>query len=630
MTHAALPHPAPLDSASSAARSVAALIAGRVTDVVVAPGSRSAPIAYALAEAEAAGGVRLHVRIDERSAAFTALGLALGGQRPAAVVTTSGTAVGELLPAVMEANHAAVPLVVISADRPGEMRGTGANQTTVQPELFGAHVRAGFDVGAGEDPSFVVAEALRAASGSIADGVPTQPPGPVHLNLAFRDPLVPAGAQFPDAGTGPAIAAPAPGMSVYGQAQTVVLAAPNPGVPNPGVPVSAVPDDAVPDDAVPDDAVPDDAVPDDAVPDDAVPDDVAPDKVSSAEARPGRSTTVVVAGHGAGELAAVFAAHLDLPLLAEPSSNARFGSSAIAPYRLLLEHLGPAITRVVTFGRPTLSRPVTALLARADVEHVLYLPAPVAWFEEGRRPERIIDNLPELLAFAGRGEDGWLRSWRGAGASADAAIQSLLDDEEHITGLHVADAVWEHTSGNLVLGSSNPIRDVDLVAATDSHPLEVFANRGLAGIDGTISTATGVALAAGIPTRVLIGDLTFLHDVGGLFLGAGEPPPDLHIVVLNDGGGGIFALLEHGAETTTARYGAVVERLFGTPHTVDIAAIAAAYSLRYELATTLEELDTAMERPISGRSILEIRTDRRTLRDLHARIRRAVAGVTVA
>jgi 2-succinyl-5-enolpyruvyl-6-hydroxy-3-cyclohexene-1-carboxylate synthase len=532
-------------------------------DVVVAPGSRSAPLAYALSDAEAAGRVRLHVRIDERSAAFTALGLALGAQRPAAVVTTSGTAVGELLPAVMEANHAAVPLVVVSADRPGELRGTGANQTTVQPDLFGVHVRAGLDLGAGEDPTGPITDALRAALGRPVNGAPTQPPGPVHLNLAYRDPLVPSGAT-----PGPA-AAPVAGPAAGPAAAT--------GAPAP-----------------------------------------------MTGQRDG-TRTVVVAGHGAGELAAVFAAHLGLPLLAEPSSNARFGASAIAPYRLLLEHLGPAITRVVTFGRPTLSRPVTALLARADVEHALYLPAPVAWFEEGRRTERIIDTLPELLEFAGRGEDGWLRSWREAGATAEAAVQSLLADEDRITGLHVADAVWEHTDGNLVLGSSNPIRDVDLVAATDWHPLEVFANRGLAGIDGTVSTATGVALAAGIPTRVLLGDLTFLHDVGGLLLGSGEPQPDLHIVVLNDGGGGIFGLLEHGAKATTERYGAAVERLFGTPHTVDLAALAAAYGLHYERATTLEELDTAMERPIRGRSILEVRTDRSTLRDLHARIRHAVA-----
>ena len=135
-----------------------------------------------------------------------------------------------------------------------------------------------------------------------------------------------------------------------------------------------------------------------------------------------------------------------------------------------------------------------------------------------------------------------------------------------------------------------------------------------------------MALAAGIPTRALLGDLTFLHDVGGLLIGSEDPQPDLQIVVLNDGGGGIFGLLEHGAESTTERYGPAVERLFGTPHTVDLAALAAAYGLRHERATTLEELDTAMERPIRGRSILEVRAERSTLRDLHARVRRAVAS----
>ncbi|WP_434993521.1 2-succinyl-5-enolpyruvyl-6-hydroxy-3-cyclohexene-1-carboxylate synthase [Arthrobacter sp. Ld5] len=631
MTDAAVPQPSSLDSAASAARVVRALVAGGVHDVVVAPGSRSAPLAYALSEAEDAGLVRLHVRIDERSGAFTALGLALGGQRPAAVVTTSGTAVGELLPAVMEANHAAVPLVVISADRPAELRGTGANQTTVQPGLFGVHVRMGIDVGAGEDPGPTVRDALHAALGRAVGGVPTAPPGPVHLNLAFRDPLVPADPG--DAGdawdtgvtgnTGEDRPATRPGAGF-----AVATGADDGGGTAVGSVGGAAGGSVGADDGGAATAGPGGGA-DASVPGGGAEAPVSAEAGPQPEGRPhrtGAGRTVVVAGHGAGELAAVFAAHLDLPLFAEPSSNARFGSSAVAPYRLLLEHLGAPITRVVTFGRPTLSRPVAALLARPDVEHALYLPAPVAWFEDGRRPERIIDTLPELLAFAGRGEEGWLRSWREAGAAADAAIQSLLGDEPQLTGLHVADAVWEYTHGNLVLGSSNPIRDVDLVAATDQHPLEVFANRGLAGIDGTISTATGVALAAGIPTRALLGDLTFLHDVGGLLVGSGEPQPDLQIVVLNDGGGGIFGLLEHGAESTTARYGPAVERLFGTPHTVDLAALAAAYGLRHERATTPQELDTAMERPIRGRSILEVRAERPTLRDLHARVRHAVAS----
>ncbi|TDK25541.1 2-succinyl-5-enolpyruvyl-6-hydroxy-3-cyclohexene-1-carboxylic-acid synthase [Arthrobacter crusticola] len=564
-----------LPSIEAARRAVAALAGGGVHDVVVAPGSRSAPLAYALAEAEAAGQLKLHVRIDERSAGFTALGLALGGKRPAAVLTTSGTAVGELLPAVMEANHAAVPLVVLSADRPEELRGTGANQTTQQPGLFGSHVRCALDVPAGEDPGPFVARAVREARGGGA------PAGPVQLNLAFRDPLVPAG----DAGAAP-VEVPASGHD-----DGATLA-------------SARRDGAAAGSA-----------------------EALRAGGRRAPSAPAAGGPVVVAGHGAGELAAVFAAHLGLPLLAEPSSNARFGISAIAPYRLLLGHLGAGITRVVVFGRPTLSRPVAALLARTDIERALYLPEPAAWFEPGRRPERIIGNLPELLEFTGPAAPGWLEAWRSAGAAADAAIATLLAGEEGPTGPAVAEAVWEQTDGFLVLGSSNPIRDVDLTAAPGWHPLEVFANRGLAGIDGTVSTATGIALATGVPTRVLLGDLTFLHDAGGLLIGAGETEPDLQLVVLNDHGGGIFGLLEHGEPATMERYGPAVERLFGTPQQVDLAALAAAYGVDFERVTTLQGLETAMERPLRGRSIVEVQADRQSLRALHSRIQDAVAAV---
>lgn len=556
-----------ITSIEAARLAVAALAAGGVRDVVVAPGSRSAPLAYALAEAESAGILVLHVRIDERVASFTALGLALGTERPAAVLTTSGTAVGELMPAVMEANHAAVPLMVLSADRPGELRGTGANQTTNQVNLFGAHVRCALDVSAGVDPTPHLARALADARGGA------HPAGPVQVNLGFRDPLVPG----PDTEVTPAgrdhpaqvVTSTSRGDLGRGRESTTTA------------PASA----------------------------------------------PAGARTVVVAGHGAGELASVFAQHRGLPLLAEPSSNARFGASAIAPYRLLLDHFGGRIDRVVVFGRPTLSRPVAALLARTDIERVLYAPEPVAWFEAGRRPERLVETLDELLEFAGRGADGWLKEWRSAGAAAEAAIQNLLAAETAINGLHVADAVWEHTSGNLVLGSSNPIRDVDLMAATDWHPLEVYANRGLAGIDGTISTATGIGLAAGIPTRLLVGDLTFLHDAGGLLIGNGEQEPDLQIVVLNDSGGGIFGLLEHGNPATIERYAPAVERLFGTPHTADLSALAGAYGVGHSLVATTDELDAALSSPIQGRSVIEVKADRAALRELHGRVRAAVQSV---
>ena len=558
--------PGGLSAVEAARIAVAALLGRRGAHVVVAPGSRSAPMAYALAEADAAGRVELLVRIDERSAGFTALGLALATGAPAAVLTTSGTAVGNLLPAVMEANHAAVPLVVISADRPEELRGTGANQTTVQLDLFGEHVRFAVDVPAGDDPQRAVETALSAATGAFED----TPPGPVQLNLAFRDPLVPAAGDRLPAESG---------RRVYRAAR----------------------------------------------------DPLALDFPAAPAALPERRT-VVLAGHDAGPVAEAFARAHGLPLLAEPSSNARFGPNAVGPYRLLLEHFGPEsaqpIERVVLFGRPTLSRPVSALLARADIPSALYQPVPVAWYEPGRRTELPLENLADLARFC-RPRLRRMARCLAAGRSRRPARRGpgALRLPPAATGPSVAAAVWEHARGQLVLGSSNGIRDVDLAGAPAAEPqATVFANRGLAGIDGTISTATGIALGGRQETTVLLGDVTFLHDAGGLLLGAGEAEPALRIVVLNDAGGAIFGLLEHGAVEATGRYGNAVERLFGTPHSVDIAALAAAYGVAHRLVSTTAELAEALSAPLAGRSIIEVRTDRHGLRELHARIRAAVAA----
>ncbi|UZX04299.1 2-succinyl-5-enolpyruvyl-6-hydroxy-3-cyclohexene-1-carboxylic-acid synthase [Arthrobacter sp. CDRTa11] len=582
----------PLGSLAAARIAVDALIDGGVQHVVVAPGSRSAPMAYALAEASAAGRVELLVRIDERSAGFTALGLALSTGSPAAVLTTSGTAVGNLLPSVMEANHAAVPLVVVSADRPEELRGTGANQTTIQLDLFGEHVRFAADVAAGTSPLRAVETALAAATGAFSDLAP----GPVQLNLAFRDPLVPspedqlptaAGRQRFRIGTDPLT------MSLPPAAETL------------------------------------------------------PER-----------RTVVLAGHDAGPVAEAFARAHGLPLLAEPSSNARFGPNAVGPYRLLLEHFGPAaalpIERVVVFGRPTLSRPVAALLARADVPSALYQPVPVAWYEPGRRTELPLESLADLADFAGRGPSAWLDAWLLAGSAAQHALDGVLASGQAgtpagasgaasgeaaggsspATGPSVGAQVWKHARGQLLLGSSNGIRDVDLSGLPAPEPAAtVYANRGLAGIDGTISTATGIALGGRQETTVLLGDVTFLHDAGGLLLGSGEDEPDLRIVVLNDSGGAIFGLLEHGAVDEAGRYGDTVERLFGTPHSVDIAALAAAYGVGHCSVSTTAALAEALAQPIKGRSIIEVHTDRHSLRQLHATIKAAVsaavAGVLV-
>ncbi|MCU1548260.1 MAG: 2-succinyl-5-enolpyruvyl-6-hydroxy-3-cyclohexene-carboxylic-acid synthase, partial [Arthrobacter sp.] len=282
------------------------------------------------------------------------------------------------------------------------------------------------------------------------------------------------------------------------------------------------------------------------------------------------------------------------------------------------------------FGRPTLSRPVSALLARADVPSAIYQPVPVSWYEPGRRTELPLENLADLGDFAGRGSAAWLDAWLLAGAAAQHALDQVLAASAAATGPAVGGLVWKHSGGQLVLGSSNGIRDVDLAGQPSPEPqATVFANRGLSGIDGTISTATGIALGGLQETTVLLGDVTFLHDVGGLLLGAGESEPALRIVVLNDAGGAIFNLLEHGEVQEAGAYGNAVERLFGTPHSVDIAALAAGYGVAHRAVSTTAELADALSAPPAGRSILEVRTDRQGLRGLHGRIR-AAAGAAVA
>ena len=526
-----------------------------VRDVVICPGSRSAPLAYALAEAEASGTIRLHVRIDERGAGFTALGLSLASGAPVPVVTTSGTAVGELLPAVMEANHVGARLVVLSADRPTELHGTGANQTTNQVDLFGVHVRGSINIAAGSNPAPPVAAALASARGSA-----TSAPGPVQINVAFRDPLVPApGDSLPDFGAN--------------LSHPPVAHEPNtdPGWRNhsPGT----------------------------------------------------ERRTVVVAGHGAGPEAEDFARSLGLPLFAEPSSNARFGPNAIGPYRTLLAKHLARIERVVLFGRPTLSRPVGLLLGSPDIETALWLPAPAPWFELGRRRERTIADPAALVEFAGLAPAGWLGQWRWLGRQAGEAIRESVAASGDLNGPVVARAVWELSRGNLVLGSSNVIRDADLCGdPAERATARVYANRGLAGIDGTVATATGIALArGGTKTTLLVGDVTFLHDAGGLLIGQGEPEPEMDVVILNDAGGAIFSTLEHGAVEDSGRYADAVERLFATPHRVRIQPLAAAYGWEYLAVGTVEELRSALQVP-AARRIIEVAVPRAGLRAMHARI----------
>lgn len=576
-----------LDAMTAARLAVAALIDGGMRHVVLCPGSRSAPLAYALAEAEANGRVEVSVRIDERDAGFLAVGLAVASGLPVGVVTTSGTGVGELLPAVMEADHAGLGVLALTADRPVELHGTGANQTTVQAGLFGTHVRHECTVAAGYDPSTAVAQALAAAAGG-GDAVA----GPVQLNLAFREPLVPADDAAIPSRQGPRFSSE---LSAWECLEADATAA-----------------------------------------EDGEADGEQAGQGNRATrwaaAASGRSRTLVIAGHGAGPLAAEFAESLELPLLAEPSSDARHGSSALAYGPYLLTALAPEVERVVLFGRPTLSRQVAAILADPDVDGAHYLPAPAPWFEAGRRRERAVASLDELAAFAGRGAEGWLPRLKEAAERVAEAVELVVADREEegglLTGPGLAAAVWNASPGPLVLGSSRPVRDLDLVATPRrGRGHRVYANRGLAGIDGTVATASGVALAERRRTVALMGDVTFLHDVGGLLIPRHETRPPLDVVVAHDDGGTIFETLEHGGVAERGPYARTVNRMFRTPHGVDLTRIAEAYGWSVARASDRVEVDRWLRAGASesGPRLLQARVQPADPRGLHRRMAAAAA-----
>lgn len=555
-------HPAAL----TARQVVLSLVSAGVRDVVIAPGSRSAPLAYALYSAEQAGWLTLHVRIDERSAGFVALGIARC--RPAAVVTTSGTAVANLHPAVLEADHSHLPLVVLSTDRPHELRGVGANQTTTQVGMFTGAVRWQGEVPAADAAAAattgVDAAVLRAVA--AASGIRSGHPGPVHLNIAFRDPLTPASPWE----------------------------------------LSERPDDEIVRADGPTTAVP------------------------AVLARGPR--TVIVAGDGAGQAARELARASGWPVLAEPTSGARGTPQAVAAPRVLAELLGEQVQRVVVLGRPTLSRQISALLARDDVEVVVAGPGP-DWVDVAGTAS-LVTRAVTVHEEAEPQERGWLQTWQRASKRAQTVLTEL--EAEPVGGPLVARAVLAGGGpgevsevGAIVLGSSMSVREADLAAGVGRHftPVPVLANRGLAGIDGTTSTATGVALATGAPVRALMGDLTFQHDVGGLARGPLEAQVDLQVIVLNDDGGSIFATLEHGRPELADIY----PRIFGTPQGLDIAALAAGFGARHHRVTDVEALREVLAAPVRGRSVIEIPLNgafaRERALDLQARIRAGAATV---
>lgn len=527
------------------------LVRTGVREAVLAPGSRSAPLAFALHAADREGRLRLHVRIDERSAAFLALGLAKASGRPVPVITTSGTATANLHPAVLEASHAGVPLVVLTADRPPELRGTGANQTVDQIGLYGGAVRFFAEVGAPDERAGQNAywRALACRAIACATGALGTAAGPVHLNLGLREPLTPSEGAWVE---------PLDGR-VNGAAWTTF------------VPAEQAP----------------------------VVDDL-----------PAR--TVVVIGDCAADHAKAavrLASARGFPVVAEPSSSAvGIPAAELVLASGWLERHTP--DRVLVVGRPTLSRVVARLVGIAPADVVA---TAGKWADPARRASRVLAAVPEP---DGAVDETWLEAWRVAGDLARKAVDEVLGDE--LSEPAVAAEVVAAADGLLVVGSSKPVRDLFLAGGREG--LRVLANRGAAGIDGMVSTAVGAALAHGGRTLALLGDLTFLHDSNGLVLGPDEPRPDLTIVVVNNDGGAIFGLLEQGS----GEHAPAFERVFGTPHGVDLGALCTATGTPYARVTTRGELRSALVG--SGLRVVEVRTDRAGVVALDRALRAAVAA----
>jgi 2-succinyl-5-enolpyruvyl-6-hydroxy-3-cyclohexene-1-carboxylate synthase len=626
-------------------------------EVVVAPGSRSAPLAMAFWALERAGRVRLHVRIDERSAGFTALGLAKASRRPVAVLCTSGTAAANFHPAVVEADESAVPLLVLTADRPPELRGTGASQTIDQVKLYGSAVRWYAEAGVPERRPGVAGywRSLACRAWANAAGALGTLPGPVHLNLPFRDPLIPDTAAQPlqadnskkrasaDFQAGASVNSPAGALAgtAGGTPADSPAGAPNDaGGAGPGRP----PDISVFADA-------------------DWPDSLAGranggpwTRVSTAAAvvepleLPWSERGVLVCGDGNYDAAALveLAERAGWPILAEPSSGARRGPNALTGYQYLLAAPEFMAARrpevIISAGRPGLTRPQSALLAMARtgapaVRHVVVGSGPGMWAD----PQRAATDVAPAICLAGaprKAPAGWLDAWRDADAAATGAAGAVLDAAAAWAGLaepEVARGLVAALPRGAVLwcGNSLSVRDIDLLLPprTDTR---VIASRGASGIDGTFSTAAGAALAhaaehPGAVAFALIGDLSLLHDAPGLAIGPAEPRPDLCVVVVNNDGGGIFEGLEPARfkDASAAADGpSVFERVFGTSHGASLEQLAAAFGVPYTLVERPGDLAKALA-PAGGGTgprIVEARTGRAASEDLRARMRAAAVA----
>ena len=596
---------------------VASLVEAGVKRVVISPGSRNAPLTYALADAAQAGYLQLRVVVDERSAAFVALGasrsdwLHEGLARPAVAVMTSGSAVANAHPAVVEADAAGVPLIILSADRPHALVNTGASQTTVQTGIFGAATRYQADL-SDTNASGAVANQVRRAV-AAASGRLSLDPGPVHLNVRLAPPLAPA----------------APWQVPHLEPKTHWLRARKPLEEQlNGVTVSQV--------------------------------------GCRLGLDPARRGVIVVGDNDDAELAhyAASLAHAwGWPLLAEPTSLVRTNANAVAAYSALLAggdgsasgdgaQLSQEIEQLLVVGRPTLTRPIGALLAREDIYQVV-LTNRARWSDVSGQAAYVTTleqalsslNTPDVSAGAEAGADAdaggdasasadagagagvgknapsplWLQRWLQAGqqqlnaTSVTKAAQMALttwqatsqyESHSQSTAIH-SDGL--ESSVTLMAASSMTIRYLDARLPAGKQlkkmPGPVVANRGLAGIDGTISTAVGLAWASGQPVRVIIGDLAAAHDLTGLVKAVTENEVDLQVIVLDDHGGKIFSGLEYGASELSNYF----PRFFTTAQQVDFAQAAAAFGAHVSVIDDVDGLQSLLSKTIEGRSLVHVK-----------------------
>jgi len=527
-----------------------------LTDAIVSPGSRSAPLAMALAQAEQRGEISLHVRLDERSAGFLAIGIAKVTGVPPIIVTTSGTAAVNLHPAVVEADQSGVPLIVITADRPPQLRGVGANQVIRQPGMFSSDVRACIDMATATRQPGGVRYWRSTAARAVAVATDAMRPGPVHLNVSFADPLVPDGDDTwvedrdgrPDGRPWTADVRLVAGMST---------------------PLDEVVDSLLDDSQVP-------------------------------------ARGLVIIGdhddHEAIELVDELADAMGWPVISEPSGNGAGCSTALSHGPLLLadaafagEHT-PEI--VITVGRVGLNRSVLRMIGQAGL-HVAVTTHP-EWSDPTRSADVVVASVP-LPPTDMEVDESWLESWQRADVLAAAAVETaLFSSDQALTGMHVARIAASAVpdGGLFYVGASSAVRHVGTFAANTVQDAVILGNRGTSGIDGTVSSAWGASAAlqrnGGSGAVALMGDHTFLYDSNGLLAPAEEERPDLVIVVIDNDGGGIFSTLEQGAP----EHAEVFDRVFGVPLGIDLVQLSLTLGIPADGASSTDALQRAVSEAV--------------------------------